>query len=119
MPRDYKTSLDDILEAVDRIETYTAGMDKAQFQADRKTIDAVIRNLEIIGEAVKNVPPEVRASSPLVPWAKIAGMRDILIHVYFNIDTDIVWEVVQNRLTDLKATAEILLAGEGEDETQS
>ena len=68
MPRDYKVSLDDVLEAVERIESYTAGMDKAEFQVDRKTIDAVVRNLEIIGEAVKNVPPDVRASSPSVPW---------------------------------------------------
>jgi uncharacterized protein with HEPN domain len=119
MPRDYKISLDDILEAVDRIETYTAGMDKVQFQTDRKTVDAVIRNLEIIGEAVKNIPPEVRALSPIVPWSKIAGMRDILIHVYFNIDTDIVWDVVQTKLADLKATAETLLAGDGADETPS
>ena len=119
MPRDYKISLDDILEAVDRIETYTAGMDKAQFHADRKTIDAVIRNLEIIGEAVKNIPPEVRALSPIVPWSKIAGMRDILIHVYFNIDTDIVWDVIQNKLKDLKTTAEVFLAQDGVDEAAS
>ncbi len=119
MPRDYKISLDDILEAVERIETYTAGMDRAQFQADRKTVDAVIRNLEVIGEAVKNIPPDVRASSPIVPWSKIAGMRDILIHVYFNVDTEIVWDVVQSKLTDLKATAETLLAEGGQDETPS
>jgi uncharacterized protein with HEPN domain len=119
MPRDYKVSLDDVLEAVERIESYTSGMDKAQFQADRKTIDAVVRNLEIIGEAVKNVPPEVRALSPSVPWSKIAGMRDILIHVYFNIDTDIVWDVVQTKLADLKATAESLLAEDGAEETRS
>ncbi len=119
MPRDYKISLDDILDAVNRIESYTAGMDKAQFQADGKTVDAVIRNLEIIGEAVKNVPPEVRVRSPNVPWSKIAGMRDILIHVYFNIDTDIVWDVVQTKLAELKATAETLLAENGPDEARS
>ena len=67
MPRDYKISLDDILEAVDRIETYTAGMDKAQFQADRKTIDAVVRNREIIGEAVKKIRPKFE---PLLPLSR-------------------------------------------------
>jgi uncharacterized protein with HEPN domain len=67
MPRDYKVSLDDILEAVNRIETYTTGRDQARFQADRKTDDAVVRNLEIIGEVVKNPPPEVRALSPNIP----------------------------------------------------
>ncbi len=119
MPRDYKISLDDILEAVNRIEDYTAGMDKFQFQADRKTIDAVVRNLEIIGEAAKNIPPDVRALSPNVPWPKIAGMRDFLIHVHFNIDTDIVCDVVETKLADLKATAETLLAEDSVDETPS
>jgi uncharacterized protein with HEPN domain len=76
-------------------------------------------NLEIIGEAVKNVPLEVRALSPNIPWSKIAGMRDILIHVYFNIDVEIVWDVVQDKLTDLKATAKTLLAEDGTDETRS
>ena len=119
MPRDYKVSLDDILEAVNRIETDTAGMDKAQFQADRKTIDAVVRNLEVIGEAVKNIPPEVRALSPNVTWSKIAGMRDILIHAYFNLDIEIVWDIVQNKLADLRVTAETLLAEDDVDETPS
>ena len=64
MPRDYKVSLDDILEAVDRIEDYTAGMDKERFQADRKTFDAVVRNLEIIGEATENIPAHVRGPVP-------------------------------------------------------
>ncbi len=91
-------------------------MDKAQFLADRKTSDAVVRNLEIIGEAVKQIPPEVRALSPNVTWSKIAGMRDLLIHAYFNIDLEIVWDVVQNKLADLKATAETLLAEDGVDE---
>jgi hypothetical protein len=69
MPRDCKVSLEDILEAVSRIETYTLGMDRDQFQADIKTIDAVVRNLETIGEATKNIPPEVRAAAPGVPWS--------------------------------------------------
>jgi uncharacterized protein with HEPN domain len=101
MPRDYKLSLDDILEAIDRIESYISNMDKAHFLAHRKTTDAVIRNLENIGEAVKNIRAEVRVASSHVSWSKIAGMRDILIHAYFNIDAEIVWDVVQNKLTDL------------------
>jgi uncharacterized protein with HEPN domain len=96
MPRDYKVSLDDILEAVRRIEIYTSGMERDQFQSDLKTVDAVVRNLEIIGEATKNVPPEVRAKAVVVPWSKIAGMRDILIHAYFGIDVEIIWDLIQN-----------------------
>jgi uncharacterized protein with HEPN domain len=116
MPRDYKVSLDDILEAVDRIETYTAGMDRVQFSADRKTVDAVVRNLEVIRQAAKNIPPEIRALSSHVPWSKIAGMRDILIHAYFGIDIEIIWDVIQNKLTDLKVAVETLLAGESRNE---
>jgi uncharacterized protein with HEPN domain len=118
MPRDYRVSLDDILEAVERIEAYTAGMEKEQFQADSKTVDAVVRNLEIIGEAAKNIPPQIRALSPDVPWSKLAGMRDVLIHAYFNIDVEIVWDVVQSKLTELKANAATLLAEDDVDETQ-
>jgi uncharacterized protein with HEPN domain len=115
MARDYRVSLDDILEAVRRIEVYTSGMQPAQFQSDLKTVDAVVRNLEIIGEATKNVPPEVRAMAPLVPWSRIAGMRDILIHVYFGIDVEIIWDVIQNKLPDLKANVQRLLILHAED----
>lgn len=119
MPRDYRVSLDDILEAVERIEAYTDGMEKEQFQADSKTVDAVVRNLEIIGEASKNIPPQVRALSQSVPWSKIAGLRDILIHAYFNVDIDIVWDVVRNKLADLKAAATALLAEDDTNEPAS
>jgi uncharacterized protein with HEPN domain len=119
MPRDYKVSLDDILEAIERIQDYTAGMDEKQFQADRKTVDAVVRNLEILGEAAKNIPPHVRALAPHVPWTKIAGMRDILIHAYFIVDCKILWDVVENKLPDLKAAAASLLAEDSADQNSS
>jgi uncharacterized protein with HEPN domain len=118
MPRDYKVSLDDVLEAIERIAAYTAGMDQDQFRTDSKTVDAVVRNLEIIGEAVKNIPPEIRALYPDLPWSKMAGMRDILIHAYFNVDIEIVWDVVQNKLAELKATVRALLAEDGADNAQ-
>ncbi len=67
-----------------------------------KTLDAVVRNLEIIGEAAKKVPGEVRSSAPDVEWKKIAGLRDILIHEYFGIDVNIIWDVVRNKLPALE-----------------
>ena len=101
MPRDYRVYLDDILEAASRIQSYTSGLTHAQFSADLKTLDAVVRNLEIIGEAIKKIPDEIRTKSPDVEWEKIAGLRDILIHEYFGIDTEIIWDVTQNKLPSL------------------
>lgn len=96
--RDY---LLDILEAARRAVTYCEGMTYAQFLDDTKTQDAVTRNLEIMGEAVKNLSGKTRARYPDVPWADIAGMRDRLIHDYFGVNWDIVWEVVKNELPQL------------------
>lgn len=98
MPRDYRVYLDDILEAGSRIQSYTSGLTRARFSGDLKTLDAVVRNLEIIGEAIKKIPDEVRVKYPDVEWKKIAGLRDILVHEYFGIDTEIIWDIVQNKL---------------------
>ena len=68
--------------------------------------DAVIRNLEIIGEATKKLPPDLRDRRPGVPWSRIAGMRDVLIHDYFEVDLQIVWDVVKNRLPELKGLSD-------------
>ena len=102
MSRDYKVYLEDILEAIGKIRTYTAGMSADSFASDDKTLDAVLRNLEVIGEAVKCVPDEVRTQHEEVEWKKIAGLRDILIHQYFGIDAEIIWDVVQNKLPELE-----------------
>jgi uncharacterized protein with HEPN domain len=86
MSRDYRLFLDDIRESCEKILRYTQGMAKVQFEADEKTQDAVVRNLEIIGEAVKHLPEEVRNRYPPVEWRKIAGLRDIVVHHYFGIN---------------------------------
>lgn len=113
MLRDFRVLLDDILEASRKIRTYTAGLSLADFQADEKTVDAVVRNLEIIGEAIKKLPAEIRDTHPDIPWRKIAGLRDILIHQYFGIDLEIIWEVVETKLPSLTSrVAEILSAAE-------
>jgi uncharacterized protein with HEPN domain len=101
MPRDYRVYLEDILEAADAVREFTAGLTADDLAADRRTRDAVIRNLEVIGEACKKVPEELRSRSPDVEWRRISGLRDVLIHDYFGIDLDIVWDVVQNKLPEL------------------
>jgi uncharacterized protein with HEPN domain len=82
MPRDFRVYLDDILAAIEKVFRYTAGFSIEEFAVDAKTVDAVIRNLEIVSEAIKKVPGEIRAAHSEVDWAKIAGLRDILIHEY-------------------------------------
>lgn len=102
MPRDFRVSLEDIVDAARWVETYVGGISLEQFQADRKTVDAVVRNLEVIGEAVKNIPQTVRDQHPHIPWQRVAALRDILIHEYFGIDMEILWDVVHNKLPLLK-----------------
>jgi len=101
MPRDFRVYLEDILGAISKIRRYTDGLSKQGFAADEKTLDAVIRNLEVIGEAVKQLPADLRARQPGLDWQKIAGLRDILIHQYFGIDVDILWDIIQNKLPAL------------------
>lgn len=95
--------LADILEAVNAVERFTAQMDFAQFQRDEKTIRAVERELEIIGEAVKKIPEHITAAHPAVPWRAIAGMRDRLIHHYWDTEAAILWSTIEDSLPELKA----------------
>src|SRR2546429_9738345 len=102
MPRDFEVYLTDIRAAIGKIRSYTAGLSREAFAQDAKTIDAAIRNLEIIGEAAKMVPESVRATYPSVEWRKIAGLRDILAHQYFEVDLDIIWDILTNKLPELE-----------------
>ena len=102
MPRAYKAYLKDILDAISKIENYTNDIAFDDFVADELIKDGFVRNLEVIGEAVKNIPEDVKDKKPEVEWKKIAGLRDILIHDYFGIDEDIVWDAVKNKLPELK-----------------
>jgi uncharacterized protein with HEPN domain len=102
MPREYKAYLKDILDAIRKIENYTRNISFDDFVVDELIKDGVVRNLEVIGEAVKNIPVDIKDKKPEVEWKKIAGLRDILIHDYFGIDEDIVWDAVKNKLPELE-----------------
>ena len=109
MKRDYRLYLDDILEAIGKIEKYTEGLSFEQFRNDDKTVDAVIRNFAVIGEAAKQIPPKIRKVYPEIPWKDMAGMRDKLVHEYFGIRHDVVWETIDVRLPQLKSLIKELL----------
>ena len=109
MPRDYRLYVDDILEAVRRIQNYTRDMDYRRFSSDLKTQDAVIRNLEIIGEAARHLPPEKIRKAPGIEWTKISGLRNILTHEYFGINLPIIWDVVEHKLDPLAQACRDLL----------
>ncbi|WP_048094601.1 HepT-like ribonuclease domain-containing protein [Geoglobus ahangari] len=100
--RDYRLYIDDILEAIQRIEEYTAGMDFEDFAENRLVVDAVVRNLEIIGESCRALPREIREKYPDIEWRKIVGLRNILIHQYFGVDLELVWDIVKNKLPELE-----------------
>lgn len=101
MHRDYRLFLEDIIESIQRIRDYTKGMDEKSFSKDNKTQDAVIRNLEIIGEASRSIPESIRLQITEIEWKKIIGMRNILIHQYFGINVAILWDIVIHKLDDL------------------
>lgn len=109
MSRDSSVYLDDIVTATERIAGYIAGHTWESFIVDAKTVDAVVRNLEIVGEAVKKVPADVRQQAPGIEWPKIAGLRDILIHAYFDVDLEIVWDVATKKLPALAHEVKALL----------
>lgn len=109
MQRDARVYLEDMLVAAEKVAEYTKGLSFQQFCADSKTFDAVLRNLEVIGEAAKNITDDMRSRYPAIEWRKITGLRDILIHEYFGIDEDIIWDVVQNKVPELAAHLRAIL----------
>lgn len=100
--RDYRLYLDDMLEAVKRIEKYTKSLILEKLKKDDLVLDGIVRNLEIIGEAAKNIPAQVKEKHPEIEWKKMSGLRDILAHEYFGIDLEVVWDIVKNKLPILK-----------------
>lgn len=107
--RDWRLYADDILEACEKIRRYIAGLDFNAFAADERTQDAVIRNLEVIGEAAKHLPDEVTALAPDVPWRKICRMRDVVAHGYFGISAKVIWDTAATQVGELENSVRRLL----------
>ena len=112
MKKDVSVFLKHILESIAQIEEFVKGASKADFISSVKTHDATMRRLEIIGEATKNLPRTFREKHPEIPWNKLAGMRDKLIHGYFGIDLNITWNVIEKDLPDLKKKIKTILEKE-------
>lgn len=110
MSRDPRLYLEDMRDSCRKVLRYTEGMTKEQLVADEKTFDAVMRNLEITGEAVRHISEELKDRHTAVEWRKIAGFRDIAIHAYPTIDEEIVWDIVQNKIPELLQQVERVLA---------
>ena len=100
-PRDWRARFEDILEAVHRIQRYTNGVTSEQFAANELLIDAVVRNLTVIGEAARGVPADVEARHPELPWFEMRGLRNLVVHEYFGVDVAILWQTVHDDLPGL------------------
>lgn len=98
MPRDYKLYLEDIVESIEKIKSYIIGMDLETFSDDQKTIDAVVRNLQIIGEATRKLPDKVREKDQDIEWGRIIALRNIIIHDYPAINLRIIWSIANINL---------------------
>ena len=100
--RHWKLRVEDMLNCAENIQAYLGNMNYEEFAQDQKTIDAVVRNLEIIGEASKNIPDEIKEKHNDIVWHRIEGLRNRIIHAYFDVDLKIIWRIVQDEIPDLR-----------------
>ena len=111
MKRNYKLFIKDIISAMKSIEKFVEGLSLDEVKEDDKTSSAVIRKFEIIGEATRHVPDNLKENYPDIPWKRMAGMRDRLIHAYFGVDYRLVWQAIKIDIPNLKPRLEEILAG--------
>lgn len=116
-PRAWKLRIRDILGAISAVQGYTAEMEYEAFVTDRKTVDAVIRNLIVIGEAASHVPDEVVSTHTDIPWRDMRDMRNFVVHEYFGVSDRILWDTVQSNLPPLIPLLKQLLESEGLNES--
>ncbi len=109
MRKDPQILIDDIFESIEMIQEYVKGFDEKHFFADKKTQDAVFKRIENMGEAVKRLPQDFKESHKEIPWKKIAGMRNVLIHEYFGIDVKKVWIVAKSDIPELKEKINLIM----------
>ena len=109
MSRNITLYIKDILQNMSDAEDFISGMSYDEFTNDKKTLNAVLRSIEVIGEATKNIPDDIRNLYPDVPWKEMAGMRDKVIHFYFGVDKEVIWVVVKERIPVLKPVISRLL----------
>jgi uncharacterized protein with HEPN domain len=107
--RDVRLLLADMLDAIAKVDRYAAGLSFETFEQNDLVVDGVVRNLEIIGEAARQLPHELRQRYPAVDWARVVGFRNIVIHAYFDVDVEIVWTIATQRLPELKAVLQQML----------
>ena len=112
MSRDFRVYLEDILEAIRRIEIYTNGLTLEQLAQDTLHMDAVLRNIQIIGEGARQIPDELRNKYLTVEWNKIVGLRNIVTHEYFRVNPEIIWSAIETRIPELRDTVRIMLTDE-------
>ena len=114
LTRNWHLYVEDMIEFGEGVLSYAAGLDRDAFVADRRTYDAVLRNIELIGESATHVPDDIRASHPEIEWRSIIGARNRVAHAYLGIDDDVVWDIVQTAIPDLLPKLRCLLESSGE-----